>query len=94
MLKPEKVFPIVKKILSGECFGCDAEEITNSACLADDLGLDSLDHVELAMALEEALDLEYIDDDEMMRCTTVGQLVEMVCAKPPKAKSAKAKAGA
>ena len=44
---------------------------------ADDLGLDSLDGVELAMAMEEEFDLQ-IDDKELRGLTTVGQALDFV----------------
>ena len=43
--------------------GVDREMITPEAHVVDDLGADSLDIVELVMALEEAFDLEIPDDD-------------------------------
>ena len=52
----------VRQIIS-EQLGIDEAEITPSASLMDDLGADSLDQVELVMALEEAFDLEIADED-------------------------------
>jgi acyl carrier protein len=52
----------VKQII-GEQLGVDETEITPSASFAGDLGADSLDQVELVMALEEAFDLEISDED-------------------------------
>ncbi len=52
----------VKQIIS-EQLGVDEAEITSSASFVDDLGADSLDQVELVMALEEAFDLQIPDDD-------------------------------
>lgn len=52
----------VKQIIS-EQLGVDEAEITASASFVDDLGADSLDQVELVMALEEAFDLQIPDDD-------------------------------
>ena len=51
----------VKQIVS-EQLGVDEAEVTPSASFVDDLGADSLDQVELVMALEEAFDLEIPDD--------------------------------
>jgi acyl carrier protein len=57
----------VKQIIS-EQLGVDEAEVTSSATFVDDLGADSLDQVELVMALEEAFDLEIPDEDaEKMR---------------------------
>jgi acyl carrier protein len=52
----------VKQIVS-EQLGVDEGEVTASASFVDDLGADSLDQVELVMALEEAFDLEISDED-------------------------------
>jgi len=52
----------VKQIIS-EQLGVDEAEITPSASFTDDLGADSLDQVELVMALEEAFELEISDED-------------------------------
>jgi acyl carrier protein len=52
----------VKQIIS-EQLGVDEAEVTPSASFVDDLGADSLDQVELVMALEEAFDLEIPDED-------------------------------
>jgi acyl carrier protein len=52
----------VKQIIS-EQLGVDEAEVTPSASFTDDLGADSLDQVELVMALEEAFDLDISDED-------------------------------
>jgi acyl carrier protein len=55
--------------------GVDKEMVTPEANVVDDLGADSLDVVELVMALEEAFDLE-IPDDEAERIRTVKDILE------------------
>ncbi len=52
----------VKEIVV-EQLGVDEEEVTEQASFVDDLGADSLDIVELVMALEEEFDLEIPDED-------------------------------
>jgi len=52
----------VKQII-GEQLGIDEADITPGASFADDLKADSLDQVELVMALEEAFDLSISDED-------------------------------
>ena len=52
----------VKEIIV-EQLGVDAEEVTTGASFIEDLGADSLDTVELVMALEEEFDLEIPDED-------------------------------
>ena len=57
----------VKQIIS-EQLGVDEDEVTTTASFVDDLGADSLDQVELVMALEEKFEIEIPDDDaEKMR---------------------------
>jgi acyl carrier protein len=52
----------VKQIVA-EQLGVDADQVTNDASFMDDLGADSLDTVELVMALEEEFDIEISDED-------------------------------
>ena len=52
----------VKKIVA-EQLGSGEDEISNESSFIDDLGADSLDTVELVMALEEEFDIEIPDDD-------------------------------
>ena len=66
----------VKKIVV-EQLGVKEEEVSDSASFDDDLGADSLDTVELVMALEEEFECE-IPDEEAENITTVQQAVEYV----------------
>ncbi|BCA79814.1 MAG: acyl carrier protein [Desulfuromonadales bacterium] len=52
----------VKQIVA-EQLGVDEDQVTNDASFMDDLGADSLDTVELVMALEEEFDVEISDED-------------------------------
>ncbi len=72
------VFEKVKDIIV-EQLGVDEGEIAMEASFIDDLGADSLDIVELIMALEEEFDLE-IPDKEAEKITTVGDAVEYIKA--------------
>ena len=58
-----------------ETLGCDAEAVTPTASLADDLGADSLAAVELVMALEEAAGIS-IDDSDVAGLKTVGDIMK------------------
>lgn len=60
-----------------EQLGVNADEVTADASFIDDLGADSLDTVELVMALEEAFDCE-IPDEEAEKITTVSEAVKYI----------------
>lgn len=55
----------------------DPEDVTMESSFIDDLGADSLDIVELLMALEEEFDIE-IPDDEAEKLVTVGDVVDYI----------------
>jgi acyl carrier protein len=62
-----------------EQLGVNADEVTADASFIDDLGADSLDTVELVMALEEAFECE-IPDEEAEKITTVKEAVAYINA--------------
>jgi len=64
----------VKKIIV-EQLGVDEAEVKNEASFVDDLGADSLDTVELVMALEEEFDIE-IPDEDAEKITTVQAAID------------------
>ena len=66
----------VRKIVI-EQLGVKEDEVQNDASFVDDLGADSLDTVELVMALEEEFDTE-IPDDEAEKITTVQQAINYI----------------
>jgi acyl carrier protein len=66
----------VKKIVA-EQLGVKEEEVTNQASFVDDLGADSLDTVELVMALEEEFETE-IPDEEAEKITSVQLAIDYV----------------
>ncbi len=68
----------VKSIVA-EQLGVKGDEVTNEASFVDDLGADSLDTVELVMALEEEFDTE-IPDEDAEKITTVQQAIYSVTA--------------
>jgi len=66
----------VKKIVA-EQLGVKEEDVSNNASFVDDLGADSLDTVELVMALEEEFETE-IPDEEAEKITTVQLAISYV----------------
>ena len=68
----------VKKIII-EQLGVKQEAVKNAASFVDDLGADSLDTVELVMALEEEFDTE-IPDEEAEKITTVQAAIDYITA--------------
>ena len=66
----------VKEIIV-EQLGVDAAQVTTQAKFVDDLGADSLDTVELVMALEEEFSIE-IPDEDAEKITSVGDAVSYI----------------
>ena len=66
----------VKKVIE-EQLSVNEDQITKEASFIDDLGADSLDTVELVMALEEEFGIE-IPDEEAEKITKVGEAVEYI----------------
>lgn len=63
-----------------EVLSVDADKVTREASFADDLDADSLDLVELVMALEEEFDIS-IDEEELQGVTTVGAAFDLLTSK-------------
>ena len=74
----------VKEIII-EQLGVEASQVTPEAKFVDDLGADSLDTVELVMALEEEFGLE-IPDEDAEKITSVGEAIKYINANGAKAK--------
>lgn len=66
----------VRKIIVDQ-LGVSPEEVTLEASFIDDLGADSLDTVELVMALEEEFDME-IPDEDAEKIVTVGDAIDYI----------------
>ncbi|MEE8094441.1 MAG: acyl carrier protein [Gammaproteobacteria bacterium] len=67
------------RAIIAEQLGIKTDEIKNDASFVDDLGADSLDTVELVMALEEEFETE-IPDEEAEKITTVQNAIDYVTA--------------
>ncbi len=70
------VFEKIKEIIA-EQLNIDEDTITMESSFREDLGADSLDVVELVMAVEEEFDVEF-DDEEAENITTVGDAVNYI----------------
>ena len=75
-MNTEEVFEKVKAIIV-EQLGVTESSVTMEASFIDDLGADSLDIVELVMALEEEFDME-IPDSDAEKVVTVSDVVEYI----------------
>lgn len=70
------VFEKIKTILADQ-LDVDAEEMSLDTKIADDLGADSLDVVELLMSIEDEFEVE-IPDEEIEKLKTIGDVVEYI----------------
>jgi acyl carrier protein len=75
-MSSEEVFEKVKEIIVNQ-LGVTDTAVTLEASFIDDLGADSLDIVELVMALEEEFDME-IPDEDAEKVVTVGDVVDYI----------------
>ena len=80
----EAVADRVRAIIA-EQLGVKLEEVTDSASFIEDLGADSLDTVELVMALEEEFGIE-IPDEDAEKMTHVGEAIKYIETKAASAK--------
>jgi len=72
----QEIFDQVKKVVM-EQLGVSESEVSREASFVDDLGADSLDTVELVMALEEAFGIE-IPDEDAEKIKTIGDTINYV----------------
>ncbi len=76
----EDIFKKMQSLIA-EQFAMDEEEITMDSSFVDDLGADSVDLVELVMAMEEEFDIGEIQEDELSALKTVGDCVRYLSGK-------------
>jgi acyl carrier protein len=74
----EQIIARVKKVVV-EQLGVEEKDVKDDSSFMDDLGADSLDAVELVMALEEEFECE-IPDEEAEKITTVAKAAEYIAA--------------
>ena len=76
MMSPKKIEEEVRKIIINQ-LDISEEEVTPEASFTDDLGADSLDLVELVMAMEEKFDID-IPDEDAEGITTVQKAINYI----------------
>ena len=74
------IFEKLAQLIS-EQFNVDADSITMDTSFADDLNADSVDIVDLSMALEEEFNIDELGEDEAASISTVGDLVRFLQSK-------------
>ena len=79
LIQEEKymVFDDLREIIADQ-LGVDEDEITMATDLIDDLNTDSLDLVEIMMAIEEHFGMEEVPEDELENLRTIGDIVEYI----------------
>ena len=70
----EDIFKTMQDLIA-EQFAIDSDEISMDSSFVDDLGADSVDLVELVMAMEEEFNVGEIDEDDLAGLKTVGDCV-------------------
>ena len=78
MISEEQVRRRVTQIMADE-FELEPELLQPDATLYEDLGLDSLDAVDMVVALEKAFGMKMTDEEAMRAVRTLGDLFELVC---------------
>ena len=76
----EEIFKTMQ-VLIAEQFAIDTDEISMESSFVDDLGADSVDLVELVMAMEEEFDIGEVQEEELGTLKTVGDAVRYVAGK-------------
>ena len=76
----EELFKTMQDLIA-EQFALEPDEITMESSFTDDLGADSVDLVELVMAMEEEFDIGEIDEEDLAALKTVGDCVRYLNGK-------------
>ena len=73
-MTPETIFKTMQDLIA-EQFAIEADEVTMDSSFVDDLGADSVDLVELVMAMEEEFDIGEIDEEDLQGLMSVVDFV-------------------
>ena len=76
----EEIFQTMKDLVS-EQFGMELDEVTLETSFEDDLGADSVDLVELVMAMEEEFEIGQTQEEDLSGLKTVGDAVNYIAGK-------------
>ena len=76
----EEIFKTMQDLIA-EQFAIDTDEISMESSFVDDLGADSVDLVELVLAMEEEFDIGEIDEEDLAALKTVGDCVRYLNGK-------------
>ena len=76
----EEIFNTMRQLIA-EQFALDLDEIGMDSSFVDDLGADSVDLVELVMAMEEEFEIGEIDEEDLQNLKTVGDCVRYLSGK-------------
>ena len=76
----EEIFNTMRQLIA-EQFALEQDEISLESSFVDDLGADSVDLVELVMAMEEEFEIGEIDEEDLQGLKTVGDCVHYLSSK-------------
>ena len=76
----EEIFKTMQDLLA-EQFAVNADDVTMNSSFEDDLSADSVDLVELVMAMEEEFEIDEIPEEDLLTLKTVGDCVRYLTAK-------------
>ena len=76
----EEIFKTMQDLIA-EQFAVNADDVTMNSSFEDDLSADSVDLVELAMAMEEEFEIDEIPEEDLLTLKTVGDCVRYLTAK-------------
>ena len=76
----EEIFKILRDLVAEE-FVTSPESVTMETSFEDDLGANSVDLVELEMAMEERFEIEEVPEEELVGLKTVGDAVRLLAKK-------------
>ena len=79
-MSPEEIFKTMQKLIV-EQFALDPDEVTMDSSFEEDLGADSVDLVELVMAMEEEFEIGETQEEDLSGLKTVGDAVNYIAGK-------------